>query len=232
MIAKIIRNSVLLMFLLTGAANAAPAAFQASYSVIKSGLSLGEMKASLIYSGNQYTYLKQTKANGLAALLSGDTLTERSQGEKQGHQLSSKNYLHHHKNRRKERRDQFNFSAPTQVQGNYKGTAYTLSVPNGTVDPALLELQIMDDMRASRPLNYRITEKGQLKDYRFRKMGKETLNLPAGTYDCEKIEMIRNNGTRTTTIWLARELNYLPVQIRHNEKGDIIETQLTNYKAR
>ena len=57
MIAKIIRNSVLLMFLLTGAANAAPAAFQASYSVIKSGLSLGEMKASLIYSGNQYTYL-------------------------------------------------------------------------------------------------------------------------------------------------------------------------------
>ena len=232
MIAKIIRNSVLLMFLLTGAANAAPAAFQASYSVIKSGLSLGEMKASLIYSGNQYTYLKQTKANGLAALLSGDTLTERSQGEKQGHQLSSKNYLHHHKNRRKERRDQFNFSAPTQVQGNYKGTAYTLSVPNGTVDPALLELQIMDDMRASRPLNYRITEKGQLKDYRFRKMGKETLNLPAGTYDCEKIEMIRNNGTRTTTIWLARELNYLPVQIRHNEKGDVIETQLTNYKAR
>ena len=232
MIAKIIRNSVLLMFLLTGAANAAPAAFQASYSVIKSGLSLGEMKASLIYSGNQYTYLKQTKANGLAALLSGDTLTERSQGEKQGHQLSSKNYLHHHKNRRKERRDQFNFSAPTQVQGNYKGTAYTLSVPNGTVDPALLELQIMDDMRASRPLNYRITEKGQLKDYRFRKMGKETLNLPAGTYDCEKIEMIRNNGTRTTTIWLAGELNYLPVQIRHNEKGDIIETQLTNYKAR
>ena len=232
MIAKIIRNSVLLMFLLTGAANAAPAAFQASYSVIKSGLSLGEMKASLIYSGNQYTYLKQTKANGLAALLSGDTLTERSQGEKQGHQLSSKNYLHHHKNRRKERRDQFNFSAPTQVQGNYKGTAYTLSVPNGTVDPALLELQIMDDMRASRPLNYRITEKGQLKDYRFRKMGKETLNLPAGTYDCEKIEMIRDNGTRTTTIWLARELNYLPVQIRHNEKGDVIETQLTNYKAR
>ena len=232
MIAKIIRNSVLLMFLLTGAANAAPAAFQASYSVIKSGLSLGEMKASLIYSGNQYTYLKQTKANGLAALLSGDTLTERSQGEKQGHQLSSKNYLHHHKNRRKERRDQFNFSAPTQVQGNYKGTAYTLSVPNGTVDPALLELQIMDDMRASRPLNYRVTEKGQLKDYRFRKMGKETLNLPAGTYDCEKIEMIRDNGTRTTTIWLARELNYLPVQIRHNEKGDVIETQLTNYKAR
>lgn len=232
MIAKIIRNSVLLLSLLAGVANAAPSAFQASYSVIKSGLSLGEMKASLVYSGNQYTYLKQTKANGLAALLSGDTLTERSQGEKKGHQLSSKNYLHHHKNRRKDRRDQFNFAAPTQVQGNYKGTAYTLNVPHGTVDPALLELQIMDDIAANRPLNYRITEKGKLKDYRFRKMGRETLTLPAGSYECEKIQMIRENGSRTTTIWLATELNYLPVQIRHNEKGDIIETQLSSYKTR
>ena len=231
MVAKIIR-SMLLLTLLTGTVSAAPQAFQANYSVIKSGLSLGEMKASLTYSGNQYTYLKQTKANGLAALISGDTLTERSQGDKKGHQLSSKNYLHHHKNRRKDRRDQFNFTAPSQVQGNYKGTAYSLNVPNGTLDPALLELRIMEDIVANRPLNYRITEKGKLKDYRFRKLGRETLSLPAGHYECEKIQMARDNGQRTTTIWLAKELNYLPVQIRHNEKGDTIETQLTGYQAR
>lgn len=231
MVAKIIRNTLLLI-LSIGTASAAPQAFQANYSVIKSGLSLGEMKANLTYSGNQYTYLKQTKANGLAALISGDTLTERSQGNKQGHQLSSKNYLHHHKNRRKDRRDQFNFAAPSQVQGNYRGTAYSLNVPNGTIDPALLELRIMDDIAANRPLSYRITEKGKLKDYRFRKLSRETLTLPAGRYECEKIQMIRDNGQRTTTIWLAKELNYLPVQIRHNEKGDIIETQLTAYQAR
>lgn len=232
MIDKIIQG-VLLLVLLTGSqAMAAPQAFQASYSVVKSGLSLGEMRASLVYSGNQYTYLKQTKANGLAALISGDTLTERSNGEKSGFQLNSQNYLHHHKSRRKDRRDQFNFSAPTQITGNYKGTPYSLNVPNGTVDPALLELRIMDDMATNRPLHYRVTEKGKLKDYRFRKQGKETLSLPAGQYECDKIQMVREGGKRVTTIWLAKELNYAPVKIRHNEKGDIIETQLTSYQAR
>ncbi len=231
MITKAIQCILLLIFL-TSTSGAAPSPFQASYAVIKSGLNLGEMNTSLTYDGNQYTYLKQTKASGLAALLSGDTLTERSNGDKKGHQLTSKNYLYHHKNRRKDRRDQFNFAAPTQVQGNYKGTAYSINVPNGTLDPALLELRIMDDVASNRPLNYKITEKGQLKDYRFRKMGKETLSLPAGSYECEKIQMIRDNGNRTTTIWLAKELSYLPVQIRHNEKGDIIESQLTNYKVR
>lgn len=231
MINKIIQSTLLIVCLI-GTAAAAPQAFQASYSVLKSGISLGEMNATLVYSGNQYTYLKKTKANGLAALISGDTLTERSHGDKKGNQLNSKNYLYHHKNRRKDRRDQFNFAAPTQVEGDYKGTAYSLVVPTGTIDPALLELRIMDDMLANKPLNYRITEKGKLKNYNFRKQGKETLSLPAGRYEADKIQIVRNGGERTTTIWLAKELNYVPVKIRHNENGDILETQLTNYQVR
>nr|CAA6827923.1 MAG: Unknown protein [uncultured Thiotrichaceae bacterium] len=211
---------------------AAPQAFQASYAVMKSGLSLGEMNANLVYSGSNYTYLKQTKANGIAALLSGDMLTERSSGTQRGGLLNTQQYLHHHKNKRKERRDQFNFATPTQAKGQYKNANYSLTVPNGTLDPALLELRIMDDLKANRPLNYKVTEKGKLKDYRFQRQGKETLSLPAGKYLCEKILMIRDNGERITTIWLAPELNYVPVQIRHNEKGSIIETKLKSYTAR
>ncbi|MGB1011387.1 MAG: DUF3108 domain-containing protein [Thiolinea sp.] len=232
MIYKAIQSLLLLTFLASPSLSAAPQPFQASYSVIKSGISLGEMNANLVYSGNQYTYLKQTKASGLAALLSGDKLTERSNGRKNGEHLSAANYLHHHKNKRKDRRDQFNFATPTQVKGNYKGAAYSLNVPNGTIDPALLELRIMDDMAANRPLRYRITEKGKFKEYHFRKLGQETLQLPAGEYECDKIHMVRDNGNRVTTIWLAKQLNYVPVKIRHNEKGDIIETQLKSYQAR
>lgn len=221
-----------ILLLLSSSLMAAPQSFQARYSVIKSGLELGEMQANLVYAGNKYTYLKQTKANGIAAFISGDTLTERSSGVQQGALLSSQQYLHHHKNRRKERRDQFSFVTPTQVKGQYKGEQYDLRVPNGTLDPALLELRMMDDLKANRPLNYRVTEKGQLKDYRFQRLGKETLSLPAGQYSCEKIQMIRDNGDRSTTVWLAAELDYVPVQIRHNEKGDVIETRLKSYTAR
>ncbi len=211
---------------------AAPQAFQASYAVMKSGMTLGDMKANLVYSNHRYTYLKQTKANGIAAFISGDTLTERSNGTKRGSTLIPQQYLHHHKNKRKDRRDQFSFTTPTQVKGQYESEAYSLTVPHSTIDPALLELRIMDDLKANRPLNYKVTEKGKLKDYRFQHLGKETLSLPAGKYECEKIRMIRNNGERTTTIWLAPELDFVPVQISHNEKGSVIETRLKSYNAR
>lgn len=211
---------------------AAPQAFQASYTVMKSGISLGDMNANLVYSNNQYTYLKQTKANGIAAFLSGDTLTERSSGVQQGALLNAQQYLHHHKNKRKDRRDQFSFVTPTQVKGQYKEDSYSLTVPNGTIDPALLELRIMDDLKANRPLNYRVTEKGKLKNYQFQRLGKEMLSLPAGKYNCEKIRMVRDNGERITIIWLAPELDFVPVQISHNEEGSVIETRLKSYQAR
>ncbi|CAA6812402.1 MAG: Unknown protein, partial [uncultured Thiotrichaceae bacterium] len=62
--------------------------------------------------------------------------------------------------------------------------------------------------------------------------GKEMLSLPAGQYNCEKIRMIRDNGKRTTTIWLAPELDFVPVKISHNEEGSVIETQLKSYTTR
>ena len=232
MIKKVIRAIVIALVSFTGSLHAAPNSFQANYSVIKSGISLGDMQANLSYSNDRYTYLKKTQANGIAAFLSGDTLTERSSGLKQGEQLRSENYSYHHKNKRKDRLDQFTITQQTQVKGQYNNEAYSLTVSPDTVDPALLELRLMGDMAHNRPLNYRVTEKGKVKTYQFQRQGNEKLNLPAGQYDCIKIHMARDDDNRSTTIWLASELGYLPVKIRHDEKGDVIETALKSYQAR
>lgn len=224
--------SLFFLMSLTSFAHAAPGAFQAQYAVQKSGMTLGTMNATLNYSNNAYTYQKSTKTTGLAALLSGDTLNERSQGKKHGEQLNSSQYLHHHKSKRKDKRDQFNFTAPTQVQGQYKDQAYQLTVPAGTVDPALLELRVMDDLAANRPLNYNVTERGKLKQYRFQKLGQEAISVPAGQFQCEKIQVVRDGGKRQTVLWLAPELNYALVQVRHTDDGDVIQTQLQRYQAR
>jgi hypothetical protein len=214
----------------TSLAVAAPDAFQASYAVTAKGLEMGTLSASLSYNGTAYTYQKLTKANGLAALLSGDTLTERSTGKKNGEELMPTHYLNHHKNKRKDKKEEFNFTAPTQANGTFDGTAYQLTVPNGTLDMATLELHLMDALAADQPLDYHIVSRGKLQDYRFRKLGKETISVPAGEYDCEKVEVIHDDSKRQTTLWLAPKLHYAIVQVRHQEDGDTIETRLKQYQ--
>lgn len=216
--------------LTTSTSVAAPDAFQASYIVSAKGLDMGIMKVSLRYDGETYTYQKTTQANGLAALLSGDTLTERSTGKKQAAQLIPEQYLHHHKNKRKERKDEFHFTTPTQVEGTLDGNAYQLSVPTGTLDMAALELHVMEALATNQALNYHLVSKGKLRNYRLRKLGKETIEVPAGSYDCEKVEVLHDNHERQTTLWLAPKLDYAIVQIRHKEDGDVIETRLNHYK--
>lgn len=209
---------------------AAPDAFQASYTVSAKGLDMGVMNASLRYDGETYTYQKITQANGLAALLSGDTLTERSTGKKQAAQLIPEQHLHHHKNKRKDKKDEFRFITPTQVEGTFDGNAYQLSVPNGTLDMAASELYLMDALANNQALNYRVVSKGKIRDYRLRKLGKETIEVPAGSYECEKLEVIHDNNERETTLWLAPKLDYAIVQVRHKEDGDIIETRLKQHE--
>lgn len=215
---------------MTSLAVAAPDPFQASYTVTAKGLDMGVMTASLRYNGDTYIYQKLTQANGLAALLSGDTLTERSTGKKNGENLIPDHYLHHHKNKRKDKKDEFSFVTPTQTSGTFDGKAYQLTVPNGTLDMATLELSLMDALAADKPLDYHIVSRGKLQDYRFRKLGKETLSVPAGEYECDKVEVVHDSGESQTTLWLAPKLHYAIVQVRHKEDGDTIETRLKQFQ--
>lgn len=217
---------------LTNLTLAAPIAYQASYSVANSGLTVGETNSSLSYNGSGYVFQKLTKANGLASLISGDTLTERSSGLKQANQLQPQQYLYQHKSRRKAKKDQYSFSTTTEVKGSLDNNTYTLKVPNGTIDPLLAELRLMEDVAANRPLKYTITERGKLKTYQFQRLGKETITTPLGKYACEKVQMSRDQGERQTTFWLAPELGYVPAQIQHNEKGNLTQAQITQYQTK
>lgn len=210
---------------------AAPTPFQASYAVSVNGMILGSMESSLTYTATGYTYQKLTKANGLAALLSGDTLTERSTGSRQGEQLSTHHYLHHHKSKRKDRREEFTLTSPTRITGQYDSKPYELTVPANTIDAALLELQLMDDLAKGKPLNYQVVSRGELKPYRFQKLGRETLETPAGSYECEKVQVIADDNQRQTTVWLAPSLDYHIVQARHRDDNEIIEVTLTRHQA-
>ncbi|MFN3786120.1 MAG: DUF3108 domain-containing protein, partial [Thiothrix sp.] len=187
-----------LFCLISTTVTAAPDAFQATYSVSVKGFEVGQMTAKLQYTNGSYTYEKLTKPNALAAFFSDDTLLERSNGQRDGDKLIPSSYLHHHQSKRKERQDDFSFITPTQVKGTYDSTAYELNVPAGTLDMATLELYLMEALQDTKPLHYQVVARGKLQDYRLNKVGKETLALPAGNYECEKVEVQHSDKERQT----------------------------------
>ncbi|MGK0272398.1 MAG: hypothetical protein ACI88H_003069 [Cocleimonas sp.] len=209
---------------------ALPDAFSADYKVARGGMTLGNLHASLKYSGNNYQYQKYTKATGIAALLTGIKITENTNGQLSGLNVIPKNYLFNQSRRSKSRIDQAEFVGRKAI-GSYKDTPYNVVIPHGTQDRASLELVLARDIAQNKAqLKYNVFERGKIKQYSFQKMGKEEIKTPAGTFSATKVKVIREGTKRETIFWLAEKIDYLPVKVKHTEKGEVITTVIKRYQ--
>jgi len=221
---------LLTILLSTQAIFAIPTTFVADYSVAKGSMTLGNLHTSLKVSGNRYSYQKYTKATGLAALITGIKITENTNGQVSGHSIRPNNYLLNKSQRKKSKIDKIQFSG-SNANGNYQGKSYKMSISDNTQDRASLELVLARDVALNKPqLSYPVVERGVKKQYTFQKLGNEKTQTPAGTFNTVKVKVIRSGNKRETIFWLAKETDYMPVKIRHREKGDVITTVLKNYK--
>jgi len=224
--------SIALFSLLISAqtAVAIPTTFEANYSVAKGSMTLGNLHTSLKVSGGRYSYQKYTKATGLAALLTGIKITENTNGVLSGNSIRPSNYLFNKKQRSKSKIDKIQFSGNTATE-NYKGKSYKFNINANTQDRASLELVLARDVTLNKArLSYQVVESGEMKTYNFQKLGNEKIQTPAGTFNTVTVKVVRSGNKRETIFWLAKEVDYLPVKIRHREKNDVIVTVLKNYK--
>ena len=209
---------------------ALPDAFEADYSVARSGLTLGNLHVSLKYSGQNYEYHKYTKAIGLAALLTGINITENTNGQLSGLQVIPKNYYFNQTRRKKSRIDKVEFTG-RNVMGSYKNTPYKLIMPNGAQDRASLELVLARDMALNKSrFQYNVVDQGKIKRYDFKKMAEEKVKTPVGLFNAVKVKVIREGNKRETIFWLAKKIDYLPVKVKHTEKGQVITSVIKSYQ--
>jgi hypothetical protein len=78
---------------------------------------------------------------------------------------------------------------------------------------------MMNDLHQGKKgeLNYSIADGGKLKDYKILIIGEETIETELGEFTTTKV--VRTRGTRTTTMWCAKKLGYLPVRITQKKEG-------------
>jgi hypothetical protein len=197
--------------------------FTAVYTLKKSGFSIGETRRTLTMGGdNRHVFESITRPTGLARLLTGGQVIERSEWrypQNRQNQLQPLQYTFINTSRSKERNVTllFDWEAHT-VTNTINGAPWQMALPDHTQDKLLYQLQLMADLRRyQRTLNYPVADGGTLKHYTLEMLGEETIRIPLGTFDTVRIRRV--HGKRKTTMWCARQLNYLPVRIEQR-KGD------------
>lgn len=97
----------------------------------------------------------------------------------------------------------------------------------GDMDALLIDLAIVRDVHAGKPLSYRMLENGKASQTNYQVMGKETIEVAGKQLSATKVS--RTDGNKQTIVWVAPNLP-VPARILQREDGqDSYDLTLTSF---
>lgn len=197
-----------------------PETFIARYSLSLESVQLGETERKLEKLPNgEYLYSTRSYATGVAAMLMKDRFSEQSRFKFQKGQFLPLEYQYLRSGGKKTKSDKMEFDWKNrQAKGDHNGETWQQAIKPGLMDRLLYQLAASYDMQKRRKkFSYPVMDRGELKTYNLLPVGEETLKTPYGSLATFKLQRI--DGEYETTLWLAKDLAYLPVRIEHTEDG-------------
>lgn len=218
-------NSVLLLLLTTGNSFAdtigiKPTPFTAEYKVTKGIMSVGSTHRKLEDKGNGYFLFESvTKPGGIAKLFTSGKVVERSYWRLLGDKLVPQEYEYTNSSDQKRNvKVKFDWDN-NKVTNTVNGDPWTMDVEEETLDKLIFQLAVMYDLsQGATLLMYQVADGGKTKTYNIEIMGEERVVTELGTFNT--IKVVRTNNKRTTTMWCAKELQYLPARIEQKKEDD------------
>lgn len=114
----------------------------------------------------------------------------------------------------------------------YKGEEEEMPLTEGLFAPLSYQFAMRRDLLdGRRELTYPVVRRGRIKEYRYRIQGEETLETPLGDLRTLKLKRDRDSSDRETYLWVAVELDYLPVKLHQKEDGESYEMLIESYTA-
>jgi len=209
--------------------------FEASYELSRGSLRIGTSTVTLSSDADGgYLYESRSIPTRLVAWFLKDQLHETSRGTLSATVVRPDEYHYQRSGGRKERRDNLSFDwQHMTVENRVEGSHWKMDIPPGTLDKLVSQVAMMLALQQGKTdVTFNIADRGKLKEYRFRQVGHETLELPAGTFETVKITKLRDNKRRETYVWCAPALNFLPVRIWQREKdGSEYQSDLASFSA-
>lgn len=108
-----------------------------------------------------------------------------------------------------------------------KGREYQLDFAPGQLGPLSYQLAMAADLsHGVETLSYQVIHRGDIKEYHYRRLAEVDMDTPVGRLRTLPVERVRDDSDRETLLWLAPELNYLPVRLVQKEDGETYEMTL------
>lgn len=194
--------------------------FEASYILKRGSLRIGSSTIEL-RTGDDGSYLYESRSwpTRWVGWLLGDRLHESSRGNITAAGLRPDSYHYLLSGGSSERQADLSFDWERNLVSNrVEGSLWKMDIPTGTVDKLASHLGMMLALGQNKDdVTFMVADGGHLKEYRFKVIGHETVEVPAGSFETVKITRLRDTNERTTYVWCAPALNYLPVRIWQRE---------------
>jgi hypothetical protein len=185
---------------------------------------LARMERSLrVNPDGSYTFQSKSEAAGMLAVLLDDNIDESSLWTLNDGRPRPLKYQYLHTGRKVgERRAVLDFDWKKGIVTNHiNDDPWVMKVPTGAQDKLLYQYTLMRDLQEGKQtLSYDIADGGELKNFRFERLGTEAIDTPLGRLQAVKLQRIR--GSRRTVIWCAAAYDYLPVRIEQYKDGKVL----------
>lgn len=97
-----------------------------------------------------------------------------------------------------------------------------LALPGPSLDRGSLQVALMRDLTATgTPRTYRMVDADSVGDYEYADNGTATIETGVGPVATRILTQQRAGSSRTTWLWVAPELRFLPVRIEQRRDGEV-----------
>ncbi|WP_108470980.1 DUF3108 domain-containing protein [Rhodanobacter thiooxydans] len=207
-----------------------PGALTATYNVSQGGQPMGVATVTLRAAGNgEWIYGKDTKGTGGLAALLGASVTESSRFRWKGDvpEAISYDYRMQTAVKQKQRHLVVDWPKNRVTVDEGKGPQSYPASP-GMVERNTLALALglaLRDGKQQVALPVAVRQEVQLQH--FKVTGRETVKVPAGSFDAERID--RTDADRGFSAWYAPDRYPLPVKLSQHDGGDLT-MELVSYR--
>lgn len=207
------------------AASAAPAEVDVRYAVYWGEAQVFTEHDRFVRDGDRYRIASEASPKGLVSLFVGDIRRE-SRGRVASDGLVPERY-DEDRGKRGRRTAEFDWQAGRITLHDGEATRSEPLAP-GTLDHASFRFAFMFTPPDERGVRIALTDGRRVKAYRYRFLGRETLDTPLGPLDTRHFERVVDAGDhRSFEVWLAVDHHHLPVRIRYADRNSVFDSRLT-----